>query len=179
MRMAIFKQSSITSGWEKTGLIPYNPELVLTKLRRQTAVARPPTPPPLLQPRQPPRTPDTPRSLKKCIDGVYHYIRDMPQGRERNRLMHICKSARKNATLRALAEEDLHATQAAVRARTKRQKPDQRVVSKGGLISAKDGRLKISQRVEKEAAKASRAAARKVKKEAKEAAEREREAACA
>ena len=91
--------------------------------------------------------------------------------------MHICKSARKNATLRALAEEDLHATQAAVRARAKRQKPDQRVISKGGLISAKDGRLKISQRVEKEAAKASRAAARKVKKEAKEAAEREREAA--
>jgi len=78
MRMATFKQLSITSGWEKTGLIPYNPELVLTKLRRQTAVTHLPTPPPLPQPRQPPCTPDTPRSLKKCIDGVYHYIRDMP-----------------------------------------------------------------------------------------------------
>jgi hypothetical protein len=58
--------------------------------------------------------------------------------------MHICKSARKNAILRALAKEDLYAIQAAVRARAKRQKPDQRVVLKGGLISAKDGRLKIS-----------------------------------
>jgi hypothetical protein len=101
----------------------------------------------------------------------------MPQGRERNRLMHIYKSARKNAILRALAKEDLHTTQAVIRARAKRQKPDQRVVLKGGLISARDGRLKISQRVKKEAAKAGRAAARKVKKEAKEAAEREREAA--
>jgi len=58
-----------------------------------------------------------------------------------------------------------------------RQKGDQRVVSKGGLISAKDGRLKISQRVEKEAAKAGRAAVRAVKKRAKEATAREQEAA--
>ena len=91
--------------------------------------------------------------------------------------MYICKSARKNATLRVLAKEDLHATQVAVRARIKRQKPDQRVILKGGLISAKDGRLKISQKVKKEAVKASRAATQKVKKEAKEAAKREREAA--
>ena len=34
MRIAIFKQLSITSGWEKTGLILYNPKLILTKLRR-------------------------------------------------------------------------------------------------------------------------------------------------
>ena len=90
--------------------------------------------------------------------------------------MHIYKSARKNATLRVLAKEDLYTTQAAVRARAKRQKPNQRVVLKGGLISARDGRLKILQRVKKEAVKASRAATWKVK-EAKEAAEREREAA--
>jgi len=57
--------------------------------------------------------------------------------------MHIYKSARKNATLRVLAKEDLYTTQAAVRARAKRQKPNQRVVLKGGLISARDGRLKI------------------------------------
>ena len=50
MYIAIFKQSSITLGWEKTGLIPYNPKLILIKLRRQTTitVACLPTPPPLL-----------------------------------------------------------------------------------------------------------------------------------
>ena len=90
--------------------------------------------------------------------------------------MHIYKSARKNAILYALAEEDLYVIQAAVCVCAKCQKPNQRVVLKGGLISAKDGRLKILQRVEKEAIKAGRTAAWKVKKEAKEAAEREREA---
>ena len=70
--------------------------------------------------------------------------------------------------LRSLAKEDLHLMQAAVCTRTKRQKTDQRVVQKGGLISAVDGRLKVSQRVQKEAEKAGRAAARAVKKQAKE-----------
>ena len=56
------------------------------------------------------------------------------------------------------------------------QKPNQQVISKSGLIFTKDGRLKISQRVKKEAAKASRAATQKVKKEVKEAAKCKREA---
>ena len=91
--------------------------------------------------------------------------------------MYIYKSTRKNTILYTLANKDLYTTQVVVRARAKRQKPNQRVVLKGGLISTKDGRLKISQRVEKEATKTSRAAVRKVKKEVKEAAKREREAA--
>ncbi|OCK86564.1 uncharacterized protein K441DRAFT_672208 [Cenococcum geophilum 1.58] len=47
IRIATFKSSSILSGWAKTGLIPYNPEVVLTRLRRQTAVVRLSTPPEL------------------------------------------------------------------------------------------------------------------------------------
>ena len=70
--------------------------------------------------------------------------------------------------LHSLAEEDLYLIQAAVHARAKRQKTDQRVIQKGGLISAVDGRLKVSQRVQKEAEKAGRAAAHAVKKKAKE-----------
>jgi hypothetical protein len=178
IRMATFKQSSILSGWEKAGLIPYNPELVLSKLRTQNAAPeRPPTPPPSTQqPHQPPHTPDTPCSIKEYINAVYYYIHDMPQGRIKNRLLFICKSTRKNATLRALAEQDLQATQAAVSAHAKRQRTDQWVVSKGGLISVGQGRIKVSQRVQKDAAAAARAAARKVKKEAAEAAAAARKA---
>ena len=55
----------------------------------------------------------------------------------------LCKSARKNTVLRLLAEKDLHLMQAAVRARAKRQRTDQRVIQKGGLISAVDRRLKV------------------------------------
>jgi hypothetical protein len=80
----------------------------------------------------------------------------------------LCKNTRKNAILHSLAEEDLHLMQAVVRARTKRQKTDQRVIQKGGLISAADKQLKVSQQVQKEAEKAGRAAARAVKKQAKE-----------
>ena len=180
IRTATFKSSSILSGWAKTGLIPYNPEVVLTRLRRQTAVVRPSTPPPTtLQPPRPrptvPRTPDTPRSLQITINRVRSFIIEQPN-RVRNPLLMLCKSARKNAVLRSLAEEDLHLMQAAVRARAKRQKTDQRVVQKGGLISAVDGRLKVSQRVQKEAEKAGRAAARAVKKQAKEDAAQRAEA---
>ena len=88
----------------------------------------------------------------------------------------LCKSVRKNAVLCLLAEEDLHLMQAAVCARAKRQRTNQRVVQKGGLISAADGRLKVSQRVQKEAEKAGRAAARAVKKQAKEDATQRAEA---
>jgi len=172
IRTATFKSSSILSGWVKTGLIPYNPEVILTRLRRQTAVVRPSTPPPTTpQPPRPqptaPRTPDTPRSLQIMINQVHSFIIRQPN-RERNHILMLCKSARKNAVLCSLVEEDLHLIQAAVRARTKRQRTDQRVVQKGGLISAVDGRLKVSQRVQKEAEKAGRAAARAVKKQAKE-----------
>jgi hypothetical protein len=43
---ATFKSLSILLGWAKTGLIPYNPKVILTRLRRQTAMVRPFTPPP-------------------------------------------------------------------------------------------------------------------------------------
>jgi hypothetical protein len=88
----------------------------------------------------------------------------------------LYKSARKNTVLRLLVEEDLHLMQAAVRAHAKRQRTNQRVVQGGGLISAVDGRLKVSQRVQKEAEKAGRAATRAVKKQAKEDATQRAEA---
>jgi hypothetical protein len=59
----------------------------------------------------------------------------------------LCKSAKKNTTLQLLAEEDLHLMQVVVYTCLKRQKTDQRVVQKGGLISAVDGRLKVLQQV--------------------------------
>ena len=110
-------------------------------------MVRPSTPPPTtLQPPQPqpivPRTPDTPRSLQITINQVRSFIIEQ-LNRVRNPLLMLCKSARKNAMLRSLAEEDLYLIQAAVHARAKRQKTDQRVIQKGGLISAVDGRLKV------------------------------------
>ena len=91
----------------------------------------------------------------------------------------LIKGASINATLCALAEEDLYKTQVAVQAHTKQQKGDQCVISKGGLISAKDGWLKVLQRVCAEAEKAARAAVCAVKKWAAEDAKQAAEAAAA
>ena len=95
IRTATFKSSYILSGWVKTGIIPYNPEVILTRLRRQTAVVRPSTPPPTTpQPPRPqptaPRTPDAPRSLHIMINQVHSCIIKQPN-RERNHLLMLCQ----------------------------------------------------------------------------------------
>jgi ADP-ribose pyrophosphatase YjhB (NUDIX family) len=89
-------------------------------------------------------------------------------------IKHIVKAGEVNAVMRQLAEQDLHRTQAAVQARQKRQKPDQHHVNKGGLITAKEGKLRVRDRDKKEAALEARRAARKILKERKQAAEHER-----
>ena len=53
MRARTFKKSTILSAFRKTGLIPYNPEIVLQKIRpanSQTPPSRPVTPPPPANP---------------------------------------------------------------------------------------------------------------------------------
>ena len=101
--------------WEKTGLIPYNPELVLTKLRYQPAIIRPSTPPPMILIVQPAplQTPTTPRSISQAIGELRNYIYRQ-DARHRGPLYKLMKGASINATLRALAEEDLYKTQVAV-----------------------------------------------------------------
>ena len=113
IRVATFKPMSIKSAWEKTGLIPYNPELILTKLRRQTAVVRPSTPPPTTPIVQPPlqpaplRTPTTPRSVSQAIGELRNHVYRQ-DARHRGPLYKLMKGASINATLRALAKEDLY-----------------------------------------------------------------------
>ena len=112
IRIAIFKSLSILSGQAKTGLIPYNPKVILTRLRRQTAMVCPSTPPPIiLQPPRPrptvPRTPDIPRSLQITINRVRSFIIKQPN-RVRNPLLILYKSTKKNTILYLLVKKDLY-----------------------------------------------------------------------
>ena len=68
-----------------------------------------------------------------------------------------------NAHLQEIAEEDLQTIHAATQARKERQKSNRKVVQHGGVITAENARLAINQRVEQEAEKAAKAAAREVK----------------
>jgi hypothetical protein len=71
-----------------------------------------------------------------------------------------------------LAEEDLSMITAAARARQNRQKnKNKKVVQKGGIVTVKGARAAIDARVEQEAAKAARAAARQYKIDAQNAAD--------
>jgi len=115
IRVTIFKPTSIKSAWEKTGLIPYNPKLVLTKLQHQTAVIRPSTPPPItpiIQP-TPLQTPITPKSISQAIGELRNHVYRQ-DARHRGPLYKLIKGASINTTLRALAKEDLYKTQVAV-----------------------------------------------------------------
>jgi hypothetical protein len=69
-----------------------------------------------------------------------------------------------------LAEDDLAMITAAARARQAQQRSNLKVVQKGGVITVKGARAAINARVKQEAAKAGRAATRKFKKDAYEAA---------
>ena len=77
-----------------------------------------------------------------------------------NQIRQLCQSTIINATLRQKAEEELHTLQAAIAARTQRQKPGKRVIQKGGVIYAYAAREAVDKRLEKEAEAAGKAAAR-------------------
>ena len=81
------------------------------------------------------------------------------------RLLKFLDVADSNMTLRTLAEEDLTMLTAAARQRAHRQITNQKVVQKGGVISAHSARAAIDARVEAEAQKVGRAAARRYKQD--------------
>jgi hypothetical protein len=61
IRLATFKKQTILASWREAGLWPYNPDVVLQKIR-PTRPATPPPPPDLGEPQTP--TPKTVRSFK-------------------------------------------------------------------------------------------------------------------
>jgi hypothetical protein len=90
-----------------------------------------------------------------------------------NRVLKFIEVAAANRDSLQLAEGDLAMITAAARARQIRQKTNLKVVQKGGVITAKGARAAIDARVEQEAAKAGRAAARKFKQKAYQGATRQ------
>lgn len=73
-----FKESTIRSAWKKTGLIPYNPALVIDKVREGLAPIRDITPPP----------PDwipldkTPTRVKDMRESMFNQLANAPMPEE-------------------------------------------------------------------------------------------------
>jgi len=78
IRTQTFKPTTILSAFRKTGLWPFNPDIVLDKLQPISAPARPSTPIPGPQLDSSPTTPKTLRSLKQHADSLAFDLNEIP-----------------------------------------------------------------------------------------------------
>ena len=163
IRANTFKKSTILSSWRKSGLIPFNPEIVLQKIRpiALEEAHRAVTPPPLST-STPLKTPTTVRSTRQWAAVLtFNALLDEPIKNED--VIRFARSAIINASLRQEAEKELLELQAATTARLARQKSGKKTVQKGDIMYAKNARNAVDKRAEKEKEAKKRAAARQIR----------------
>jgi hypothetical protein len=163
IRRQTFKKRTILSAWEQAGLYPYNPKIVHQKLES----SRPQTLQPVICNMTINLTTPTPTTVRSYKQWSMKLRKAAELGRPVNkyRLLKYLDVADANMALWTLAEEDLTMLTAAARQCTHRQTTNQKVVQKGRVISGCSARAAIDARVEAEAQKAGRAAARRYKQD--------------
>ena len=108
-----FKKRSIIHSWRDVGLLPYNPEIVLQKIRKNES-PKPSTSPQALIPAPISEiTPQTPRSFKQMLMRV---LIDNESLAKDERFKKFMKGACIQVTSGAIAKEKLKHTQAAEKA---------------------------------------------------------------
>jgi hypothetical protein len=160
IRSRTFKKGMILSAWEKSGLFPLNPEIVLQK------IPRPQTPPP--EESIPPSSPLTPYTPKATIGYSITMRNKVLEGRgvTKKRFDRYIRGTVAQSLALRQAKCDLSEIQKEVEQRQKRQQRDGRVIQSGGTVYAKDGQeavLKRKQQVEEKAAAAAERAQKKKK----------------
>jgi len=155
IRSQTFKKSTILSAWRQTGLIPWNPDVVIDQVRAQVA-AQPHTP-------SPPKTPpldivETPSTSAALRDLAMQLINDEQLDLNNTTIRKFLKGSLKQAEAGNLALNHLSQTQAAEKAREQRRKGSRRVTQKGGLLYAHEARSVKMNRAQKEGAIAKRRA---------------------
>ena len=164
MRTQTFKKSTIKSAFKNTGLIPYNPEIILQKIRAFPKPIRKSTPLP------PDRTnkmtlisattPHCPHEVKIQAQTLINKMKND------HRLVHpkfppyldrfICGSV-SNSLRCFITERDLKITYNEAIARAACKKLIGRVAQKGKVITVRDVQAKVTKRAENEVEKARRA----------------------
>ena len=163
IRKQAFKKNTILSSFRKTGLIPYDPSIVLNKLQEAGKDSRAtPEPPPLSNPSTPKRLPKeffftTPITLKqKTLCRSINQLRLftlVSKGYTRK----ICEGQFGKGRVRRLAEDELKGVRKAEMERATRRKSTNRVVQKGGVITVGKARQDIASRKQNEVLVANRA----------------------
>jgi len=143
IRQQTFKSSTIRSAFRATGLVPYNPTVVLTKLREAQTSPSPPTTP-LRSPHSLPNTPLTIRSLKRQGEYLQQAALDLsPSFQERLRC--VLKGGMVQAISGKQAVKDLANTNAAEKVRAARKR-SRRNVQKVGVLYAHQARHMVKQK---------------------------------
>ena len=172
MHNQTFKKETIIGSFRHTGLVPFNPAIVIDKVKeiQQARAARPRTPP------QPvvPNLVKTPRTTKDVVDhGEILQLTISQAGMNPVYLAYIerfLKGAIATAHSAALSEAELLKAKSAAIAKAARKRLAGTVALKGGVITATGLRHMAQKRVEDEELKARAVIQRVEDKRAREAA---------
>ena len=153
-RHQTFKSTTICHAFKSTGLVPFDPDVVVDKIREKQAqrvetAVRTPSPPPLPLNQ---RTPQGPASVVKYgqkLQGAYAKLK--PGGKvDSEQIQRFIRGSIASAHTLELTARDFKAIQDATTARGKRASLVGQVAQKGGMIKASERRELCSKRKEKE-----------------------------
>ncbi len=166
-RNKTFKTSTIKHAFKQTGLVPYNPEIVLEKVRANQLARAPRTPsPPPLPLLHTPKGPDSiirhGRMIQKKLAEVGHY-----DGIDLIHMDRFIRGSMTAAHTLDITARDLQAIQEAAASRGKRDSQPGTVAAKFEVVKVSDCRELASVRAKKEEEKAERAEKRKEKAKSK------------
>ena len=151
IRKQAFKESTIRSAFRETGIMPFNPSIILEKLRSRRAT----TPPDQTASQSSPfSTPLTIRRLNRLGD---HILETLPDDLDTNLTHNIEKliyGARVQATQLIQIKDDLSRTKLAESARQAARAEKNRQLQHGGVMNVDDARAKIQKKRVNEVEKA-------------------------
>lgn len=132
IRLKTFKPKTIRSSFRKTGLVPYNPKIVLEKLREYNPLPSTPATP-TRSAREDPKTPYTVRSMVRSVKR----LRELSLSPSAKQLLEVfCKGSVVTALTGAQTEKELARTKTAEKGRQARN-GNRRFIQPGGFYTRK------------------------------------------
>ena len=152
IRPAAFSESNIKSSFAAAGLVPYNPDRVLSRLHAQIRTTPPPTESDALQSPWLPQTPRNVATLQHQTDAINALLRrrtrspSTPTTQALTQLVKGCKMAMHSAALLADENETLRAANH----RQKRKRAKKRsFIAAGGALTVAEG-IQLAEKAENE-----------------------------
>ena len=143
IRKKTLKESTIKHAWANAGLNPYNPSLVIEKLRERVAPLTPPAPE---SPQGPMATPYTANGLRELTEHIY----DLSGNEEFSKALDkLTRGAAAIATANKLLQKSLNETRAAHQRRQELKRAAKRFIPTAGVVRLVKARQMIRTKQEK------------------------------